>query len=421
MNILIALPTPDQVSPSFAFGSLPDLIAYTKTNVLKDGDNLMIAYQQGVRTDRNRNELLKKALDADIDYILWLDTDMIYPKDMIEKFLAEKADVIGCLYFKRGYPFAPVAYYKGDNPNRPYIPVDVRKTPEKAVLSVDGMGFGGLMVKMSVYRMLTENERWHNYGGKYHIPYENDDALSHDLVFCKLLREKYNVDIKLHTGVEAGHLCEVVVDRTWWKPEELEDSNPTISANNINTKEYWDNKYTNHSHEYGNQHIKQTARWVEVLPYLEANDGLMDLGCGVGEFLSYVNDNVSIPIAYGGIDISSVAIDTTATKVPNGRFYVADLMNLDQLPNKCDVVFCGETLEHVDNPEKIFALAKQALNTNGRFIITTPLNNAIKSPEHVHSFSIPYIEELFDKYGFENVNIKTLFEDKVIFAVGFRP
>ena len=221
MNIAIAAPLPNTIPQDFP-RTLTGIISYTKTH-LKDLDQLHYFDKSGVRTDRNRNIILEQALARDVDYILWLDVDMIYPYDIICKYLENDFDVMGCLYFKRAEPFSPIGYIKGDNPAKPYKPLDPRLIPENTVIEVDALGFGGMMVNMNVYRTMGE-DKWMKYSDNFHLPYETDEPkFTHDILFCKTAQE-HGAKIMLHTGVKPAHMGEIaIVEKHWLQERGQED------------------------------------------------------------------------------------------------------------------------------------------------------------------------------------------------------
>lgn len=223
MKIAFGLPAPQEV-PYQLISNILSLISYTKENV-PNLETVSFMAQAGVRTDRNRNLILSKALEKSIDYIVWLDADMLYPADMVVKYLKWKFDVIGCLYFKRESPFDTVAFIKNPrkNPNKPYASVHPPDLQEKTVIEVDGLGFGGMMVNMKVYDKLGD-KKWMKYGDNFHLPFEATNKLSHDLEFCKTAQEA-GFKIHLHTGVKPGHIAtRIVTEDDWYsvrKPKEI--------------------------------------------------------------------------------------------------------------------------------------------------------------------------------------------------------
>jgi len=96
-KVAIGVPIPSNV-PSDFIRNLIDLISYTKKI-----PDIELSYldREGVSTAKNRNFILQRAIEIGVDYIVWLDADMLYPHDMIVKYLAQSFDIIGCEYFKR--------------------------------------------------------------------------------------------------------------------------------------------------------------------------------------------------------------------------------------------------------------------------------------------------------------------------------
>lgn len=413
INILIAIPSPDVVLPEFALDNLPSLIAYTKK--LEFVENVWISYQKGVRTDKNRNMILQRALDqGNIDYILWLDADMLFPHTIVEQyFQLENPEIIGCLYFKRGDKFEPVVYTKSEKPFV-YKMVDPTKIPSNAIAEVDGLGFGGMMVSMELYKRMGL-DAYSVYGEDFHIPYKTGgNQLTHDINFCRIAQEKYNARIHCHMGVRPGHIGDQVVTIDTWLSHKPKLGR--IREQNINSSEYWDKKYENRPQEYDNTTDKQLARWSLAREFIKETDSVLDVGCGLGYFLETL-ENESVT----GVDISEYAIKTAEKRLQRGNFKTYNV-DTDKFPfnEHYDVIFSGETLEHVNYPDKIFGLARERLKEGGRLILTTPNENGIDSPEHVNSFNASMLENLAKAYGLTPIRTQKIFEDRVLFFVAVK-
>lgn len=212
MNIGIGIPSPDWVNPTFAFDNLPAIIAYTKKN-LKGLDRLELMYQQGVRTDRNRNIILDQFITkSSIDYLLWLDTDMLYPHNIIVEYMRHEFDIIGCLYFKKSYPYEAVGYVSGSKKGK-FRALDPRKIKKDTVYTVAGLGYGGMMVNMKVYNKMGD-DKWTKYSDDFHMP-RDVGQITHDLVFCENAK-KYGFTIKMHGGIRPGHVGQGVTTMNDW-------------------------------------------------------------------------------------------------------------------------------------------------------------------------------------------------------------
>ena len=414
INLLIAIPSPDVVLPEFALDNLPAIIAHTqKLDFIK---NVFISYQKGVRTDKNRNLILDRALQAGgVDYVLWLDADMLYPHNIVERYFEKgRPEIIGCLYFKRGDTFEPIVYVKHPEKEFTYMNIDPRKFDSNAILAVDGLGFGGMMVAMSVYEKMGD-DKWSVYGEQFHIPTKGGNQLTHDINFCRIAKEQYGVSVACHMGVRPGHIGDRVVTMDTWRELQEKKAVGRIREHNVNTQEYWDKKYSESPDEYTNKHPKQTVRWDNALEYINDGDWVVDIGCGIGEFLTYANEKRK-NLRLNGVDISPYAIDRCFEKIKNGMFWVGEAGKHKFGRNTRDVIFMGETLEHIDNPQEAVDVAYSALKKDGRLIITTPYKNAIDSIEHVNGFDEASLVDLLE--DFYKVKIVKILGDKILFAVG---
>jgi len=204
MHIGIAIPTPQVVSTQFALENLPMIMSEAR----KAGHKISLIHKGGVMTSSNRNYMLEKYLETDVDAILWLDCDQIYPNDIVKTLVNANVDIIGSVYYKRQSPYEPVVYLKSGKSVNPYTPVDLREYP-KVHLEVDGIGFGGMLVKMDVYRKMGD-DKWMRYGKNFGNPSKTTGKESHDLIFCQMA-QKYGYKIYVHNGVRCLHIAEYPV------------------------------------------------------------------------------------------------------------------------------------------------------------------------------------------------------------------
>lgn len=227
MKVFIGVPTPEYHHMIFS-SSLVGLITHT-TNL---GIDVVYKPQQGVRTDRNRNIILKEALTTDWDYMLWLDADMNYPHDMIVKYLEAidntKADIMGCLYFKRKSPFDPVGYSQKGVQKGKYQVVDPHELGTE-VKEVHALGYGGMMVSRAVYETLGE-DKWTRYGTNFHKPdFTDTEYQTHDITFCEKAKD-HGFKIYMHGGVRPTHLATIEIGYTDWEREQKVNTHKTVTV-----------------------------------------------------------------------------------------------------------------------------------------------------------------------------------------------
>ena len=185
----------------------------------------------------------------------------------------------------------------------------------------------------------------------------------------------------------------------------------------LNTKTYWNYIYTTpaRSREYW----ERTYRFLNFLNYVKDGDKVIDLGCGVGIPCRLVQEKKKDCETWG-VDISNEVIENNVSEEPKTTWKYGHIGNLSFLPmDYFDVAFCGEVIEHLDNPLVAFQDAYRVLKNNGKFIITTPIKNHIYSDEHQWEFEEQDIELLYKQVGFKNIKFEQLpnMEHTMIFFV----
>ena len=92
-----------------------------------------------------------------------------------------------------------------------------------------------------------------------------------------------------------------------------------------------------------------------------------------------------------------------------------DLNNPKKINKKFDTIIAGDIIEHLDNPKNFIKFCFEHLNTNGRFILTTPnaiglqyiinpkwcIFEQVDCENHINSFTMPMLEYLLNRENFE--------------------
>lgn len=158
-----------------------------------------------MQVDMARNTLAKKAIDGGFDRILWIDSDMTFEPDMLERLSADLDDgwdVVTGLYFKRTFPLEPVIYKKLD------METPKAETfwdyPQDRLFRVAGCGFGGLLMRTDILCDLKEPP---------FLPFLH---LSEDLSFCVRMEETGR-KIACDSRVKLGHMGTIVFSEKLYK------------------------------------------------------------------------------------------------------------------------------------------------------------------------------------------------------------
>src|SRR3989304_5342993 len=155
-----------------------------------------------------RDKIVQKALDAECDYLFWVDDDVLPPEDALVKLLGHGLPFVSGLYMTRLYPHTPQIYVR--------TPVDVNggwsykpvlEYPE-AVISVDAVGHGCCLVDTGVYKVLRDMIPVQSvFGVKLSNWYEFLTNRGEDFYFCDRLKD-VGVEVMIDTTVKCAHMTE---------------------------------------------------------------------------------------------------------------------------------------------------------------------------------------------------------------------
>ena len=202
-KILIAIPCMDQVPAPFA----QSLAMIQKP----DDENVACAFQMGSLIYTSRNNLSLQAMKAEFDYMLWLDSDMVFQQDLLlrmKQTLDEKGlDFLTGLYFRRVPPFTPVLFDQLDiMEDGSCTWTDFKDVPE-GLFKVGGCGFGCVLIKTDV--LFDVQAKF----GELFNPIAN---MGEDLSFCWRARQ-CGYDIWCDPSLVCGHVGYSVINDKFYE------------------------------------------------------------------------------------------------------------------------------------------------------------------------------------------------------------
>ena len=200
MKTLIAVPCMDTVQTEFAHSLVQMKIVGT----------VQYAFQSCSLVYKSRNELANVAVESGADYVLWFDSDMVFPSTIMVDLMAdmEGRDIVSGVYHMRRPPFKPVIWKtlrQGLIPSE-NINEDYDDYPKDGIFEIDGCGFGCVMMRTSILQTIVD--RYHDLFGP--LP-----GYGEDLSFCVRAKScgfKIHCDPKLQLG-HKGSL--IISDETF--------------------------------------------------------------------------------------------------------------------------------------------------------------------------------------------------------------
>lgn len=208
MSTLIAIPCGDTV-PADTLQSVIGLRVSAPTQ---------FTLVRGTLVYDARNRLAEIAVSGGFDRVLFLDSDMVWEPDMLDRFhaaLDEGRDVVCGLYTSRKPPIQTTLYsamYLEQRPGEKFSrPVLERMEgyPLDTPFKVKGCGFAGVMLRTEVLQRITET---------FGAPFSPLPGFGEDLSFC-LRAADLGIEIWCDPRIRFGHVGAVV-----YYPEKEEDA-----------------------------------------------------------------------------------------------------------------------------------------------------------------------------------------------------
>ena len=201
-KILIAIPCMDQVPAPFA---------QSLAMIRKPDDDVACSFQMGSLIYTSRNNLALQAMKTEFDYMLWLDSDMVFQQDLLirmKQTMDEKGlDFLTGLYFRRVPPFTPVLFDQLDIAEDGSCTwTDWKDVPE-GLFKVGGCGFGCVLIKTDV--LFDVQAKF----GELFNPIAN---MGEDLSFCWRARQ-CGYDIWCDPSLVCGHVGYTVINDKFYE------------------------------------------------------------------------------------------------------------------------------------------------------------------------------------------------------------
>lgn len=152
------------------------------------------ATSNGTYLEKARNQIHNNFLKSSTPYLMMLDSDILFPPDMLERLMAHKLPIVGGWYRdKNADDHHPVVYDFVEDKEGMAI-FRHRKQPGEGLEKVDGMGAGCWLMTREVAEALGEDPYGHNIAGG-----------GEDMKLCRRLLE---LDIPLHVdwSINCAHV-----------------------------------------------------------------------------------------------------------------------------------------------------------------------------------------------------------------------
>jgi hypothetical protein len=186
-RVAIAVPSGDMVHADFA-------MAYAQLCMASAGLQLQLITVKSSIVAQARNNGVEFARNFRADYILFLDSDMLFPPTALFRLLLHRKDIVGATYTKRVAPFEILGSQLAGQPT----------APSGDLLEMQRIPTGCLLIKMAVFDKLAKPY--------FRFDIDADGAIvGEDYVFCDRAREAgFRIWCDAAMSREIGHIGQAV-------------------------------------------------------------------------------------------------------------------------------------------------------------------------------------------------------------------
>ena len=200
MKIMLAVPCMDQVPVPFC----------QSLAMLQKVGECTLAMKAGSLIYTSRNDLATNAVQSDMDYVFWMDSDMSFPPDtlvrMMETLQKHDLDILTGLYFRRVPPYSPVLFDQLEMRRNICCWSEFKSIPDE-LFEVGGCGFGCVLMRTEVFLSVQSKH------GNMFAPIGNNGE---DIAFCIRARD-CGYKIWCDPSIICGHVGYSVVDDKFYK------------------------------------------------------------------------------------------------------------------------------------------------------------------------------------------------------------
>lgn len=164
-------------------------------SIVKKYPNTDLIIKQSCYVHKNRNDIVEEALKGNYTHLFFIDSDMCFAPQVLERLLDRNKDIVGANYYKRNPNKETVIKFMEDGKL-------VGKTTPQDLFECATIGTGCVLIKMEVFRTME----------KPYFDFKDDiikEEVGEDVFFC-LKAKRYDYKVWCDPTVDIGHIGEYI-------------------------------------------------------------------------------------------------------------------------------------------------------------------------------------------------------------------
>jgi GT2 family glycosyltransferase len=194
-RVLIYMPTSSELIPAQTMEGIFELL-WDCAKWQRHGFEFLPVLGKRLVLPNARTMAVETAREYGCGYILWIDDDMVIMpgSNTFSRLLLRDKDIVAPLFFTRLAPFIPCLYRRVMRSGNRFTTFEnILDYEPDSLVKVDGVGFGCVLTKMSVFEKVRPP--WFLYG----------DGFGEDLYFCQKAIDS-GIEIYCDTTFDVGHV-----------------------------------------------------------------------------------------------------------------------------------------------------------------------------------------------------------------------
>ena len=188
-KLAVCIPCRDTLHSAHAM-SLVELVKFNTmndidTHVFMDASTILLT---------QRERLATMALQSGSEHILWLDSDMVFPANIVHELLKHDQDMVACNYSTRTQPYRSVAFLETDT---------FENTLEKTegLHTVAAVGLGISLIKSDIFENIDTPYFKFEWSDEY------NSYVGEDIYFCQQITSAgYNIYVDASLSNRCAHI-----------------------------------------------------------------------------------------------------------------------------------------------------------------------------------------------------------------------
>jgi len=185
MKIAIGMPTTGSVKSQTMF-SVFNLVTHSKIP-------LYLVVREAAYVHTNREEIARKILNSAATHLLFIDSDMSFKPDALDKLVARDRDIIGASYNYRQLPLKSTIVIQDEKGNI------LKKDLPDGTFECAAISLGFALIKTSVFKKIPHPWFFYEHDDKGNI------TCGEDVWFCRKAKEA-GFKIYCDPTIEVGHI-----------------------------------------------------------------------------------------------------------------------------------------------------------------------------------------------------------------------